>query len=450
MSTQDQLPNSFEAEQGVLASLIYAPYLISQIADKLKPEDFYFHSYRHPELYEAMRHLYYQEIEIDTATLQEQLKQKSITEIHGTNALSYIADLWQQGLERGPSLFDDMKIMLNLATKRKEIEFLEKAKHLIEKEPDAQKVLILMQALLTSINENLETSDLKPLSAIMDDFMIDLGNKSDGNGKITGIPTGLDDLDVLLGGLQRGEMIVLGGQSGEGKTSLALNFLYHLIIKLQLHVAMFSLEMPELDLARRLISMDTGIDSQLIRTRMLQDWQWEKIGLSALGTLYKDHVFIDDSGDLTPASMRSKLDRYKARHGLDLVIVDYLQLMQGDDEDTGKYHETETQQLSKISRGLKKIAKLYDVPVLTLVSLNRASKSRADKRPQLSDIRGSGSIGFDADVVMFIMRSRERTGYSLVNVEKHRNGPIGDVILKFNPTLTRFSNADDMEEETAQ
>ncbi len=368
MSTQEQLPNSLEAEQGVLASLIYNPYLISQVADKIKPDDFYYHSYRHPELFEAMRHLYLQEIEIDTATLQEQLKQQGIIEIHDKNALSYIADLWQIGLERGPSLFDDMDIMLNLATKRKEYAFLDKAKHIIEAEPDAQKALILIQALLSSINEKLETTDLIPLTAIMDDFLADLDTKDRPRGKITGVPTGLDDLDVLLGGMQHGEMIVLGGQSGEGKTSLALNFLYHLIIKLHLYVAMFSLEMPS----------------------------------------------------------------------------------QGDEEDNARYHETEAQQLSKISRGLKKIAKLYDVPVLTLVSLNRASEARADKRPQLSDIRGSGSIGFDADVVMFIMRSRERAGYSLVNVEKHRNGPIGDVILKFNPTLTRFSNADDMEEETAQ
>lgn len=448
MSKQDLLPNSFEAEQGVLASLIYEPYLLPRVADKIKPEDFYYQSFRHPDIFEAIRHLYYQEIEIDTATLYEQLKQRGITEVYDRDILRYLSDLWQMALEHGPSLEDDTAILLNLATKRHEYEFLDKAKHVLQEEHDAQKALVLLQALLSSINECLQESDLTPLSRIMDDFLADLDSRNREHGKLTGIPTGLDDLDFLLGGMQRGEMIVLGGQSGEGKTSLALNFLYYLITQLSLYVAMFSLEMPKIDLARRLVSMDSGIDSQLMRTRQLEPGHWDGIIRSATDRLYKDRIFIDDSGDLTPSSMRVKLDRFKARHGLDFIIVDYLQLMQNDDED--KSRETEAQQLSKISRGLKKLAKHYNVPLLALVSLNRASEARADKRPQLSDIRGSGSIGFDADVVMFIMRSRERAGYSLVNIEKHRNGPIGDVTLKFNPTLTRFSNADDMEEETAQ
>lgn len=440
MSQQTQLPNSFEAEQGVLASLIYAPYLLCEAADTLTGDDFYYHSYRHPEIFAAMRHLYYQEIEIDTATLLEQLKQQGVTEIHEAHALSYLHDLWQIGLEHGPSLQADMAIVRNLATKRKEYAALEKAGQIISAEPDAQKALILIQAAFSSINQQMQETTVSPLMHHVDDFLADLDTHGRHSGAITGVSTGLSDLDYALGGMQYGELIVLGGQASEGKTSLALNILYHLIRREQLYVAMFSLEMPGRDLIRRLVSMDTGINSMLLRSRNLHDHEWDAIVASA-DHLYNDHVFLDDSGDLSVASMRSKLDRLKAKHGLDLVIVDYLQLMQNDEEASSS-RESEAQQLTRISHGLKKLAKHFDVPVLVLVSLNRAAEQRADKTPHLSDIRGSGSIGFDADVVMFVTRIRERPGYSLVNIEKNRNGPIGDLILRFDPTLTRFYNAE--------
>lgn len=437
----NQLPNNKHAEQGVLAAILYQPRLISQVADKLKPDDFYYDSLRHKDIYQGMLHLYHQEIEIDTATILAELERAKITEIDGLNALSYISSLWNKGQEL-PSIVDDSAIVTNCATLRRLYGFIGQAGEVLRDETSAQKALEKVQGLLSSINEEVQSSDLTPLSRVMDAFLADLDTRKIRKGELTGIDTGFDDLNSKLGGLQKGDFYVLGGLPGSGKTSLMLNFLYHILLYFNLYVAVFSIEMTDIDLARRLISMDTRIDSQLLRARWLEDDQIAKVVQSSTDTLYNDHVFIDDSGDLTINAMQTKLDRFKAQHGLDLVIVDYLQLMQSDDE---RSRENEVAQLSKISRGLKKIAKRFNVPVLALASLNRDSSKRANKRHQLSDLRGCGSIEFDSDVVMFIAQSEERAGYSIVNIEKHRNGPVGDVWLRFNPTLTKFESVDEEE-----
>jgi replicative DNA helicase len=444
-----ELPNNLAAEQGVLGSILYTPSLISEVASLLTPTDFYSESRRHPAIWKAMLSLYRQEIGIDTATMLEQLQKDGITEIYSSNVLTYIHYLWDKAREEMPSVREDARIVKNASLLRRLTAFLAGASEVIAQADDAEAAQAKLQALLDQVNDGTSHTDLKPLREVMMAFLEDLDVRQQRQGKMTGIPTGLADLDALLGGMQRKEFLVLGGLPGEGKTSLMLNFVHHLL-SLDYRVAVFSLEMGDIDLARRLVSINTGIDSQIMRNRILSDQLTDRVVAAATDTLASDHIFIDESGDLTLAKMRVKLDRFRALHGgLDLIVVDYLQMMQSDEEENGggRYHEHEAVTLSKISRGLKKLAKHYDVPVLALASLNRASVSRADKRPQLSDLRGSGSIEFDADVVMFIMRQRERQGYSLLIVEKHRNGPQGEVTLKFNPNLTKFSTDDMTTEE---
>lgn len=442
---EKHLPQDFDAEQGVLGSVLYMPHLFSIVADSLRPDDFYFHSYRHPEIWQAMKTLSTQDIEIDILTVVEQLKHENITEINDAPVHRYLQHLWDDALYNGPNIEQYADFVLNAAIKRRIFKAVQDMAAIVATEEDAQIALEKAGALLANINEGIESSDLRPLSEVMQRFIGDLDARQRERGKLVGIPTGFDDLDILLGGLQKQELLVLGGRPGEGKTSLLLTIIYNLLTRFAYSIAFFSLEMGEVDLARRLVSMDTHIDSQNLRTRWLEDDQWDKVVDSVSNALANNQVFIDESGDLSIASMRTRLQRHKAKHGLDLIVVDYLQLMQSEDE--GKRPEPEVVQLSKISRGLKKLAKHFDVPLLALASLNRASESRADKRPVLSDLRGSGSIEFDADVVMFISRARERTGYSIINVEKHRNGPIGDVTLRFDPKLTRFYNDDTETEE---
>jgi replicative DNA helicase len=438
-----QLPNNFEAEQGVLGAILYEPRNMSLVADKLVPDDFYAARFRHPEIYQAMTSLYAQERELVAAAVLERLKREDITYIDDRPAAHYLDDLWTIALEHGPQVKEHADIVLNTAILRRLYKFLGDAAAALSREENGITALEKMQALLSQVNEGLDTTDLIPLSEVMRLFLNDLDTRQRERGKIVGIPTGFDELDGLLGGLQKQELIVVGGSPGEGKTSLLLNIVYDLLISQQLSIAFFSLEMGYVDLARRLVSMDTQIDSQLLRARFLEDEHWNKVVHSATDALSSNRIFIDDSGDLTLASMHTKLQRHKMRHGLDLIVLDYLQLMQFDGGGDAKRYQNEVQELSRISRGLKKLAKSFNVPVLALASLNRAKDARADPRPRLSDLRGSGSIESDADVVMFI--SRSRMGSSLINIEKHRNGPLGDVTLRFDASLTRFYN---MDEET--
>ncbi len=442
MEYEASLPQNILAEQGVLGAIQYAPSCIALIADRLKDSDFQGIAYRHPEIWQAMKWLYDHEQTIDLVALVARLKVLGVDEIRNKPPTVYLGDLWRLAMENGTDVEQDAQFVKNASLRRQMNRVLEKMAVIIRQEEDAELALEQCEALLYAIGSGIEQDDLTPLTAVMEEFLLDLDTRHREHGKLTGVSTGLDDLDFLLGGLQKQEMIVLGGQPGEGKTSLLLNILYHSILVEQKHVAFFSLEMSRKDLARRLVSMDTGINSQYLRTRILRDEQWEAVIDAATSEkrLASAHTFIDESGDLTPSTMRTKMRRHESRYGkLDLIVIDYLQLMQGDEEPENR-HETETQELSRISRALKKLAKSFDVPVLVVVSLRKTSDG---KRPELADVRGSGAIAFDSDVAMFIMRSREREGYSIVNIEKHRNGPTGDITLKFDATLTRFSSVEE-------
>lgn len=422
------LPLSIEAEQGVLGSLILDPEAIAEIIDMLSPEDFYRDAHR--DIYRAIRRLYNNRQPADFITLCDELASRAKLEQVG--GASYVTSLVNCVPTSG-NIAHYAQIVQKKATCRRLVHAAGKIAATAYEEAD--NALELAEQLIYEVSEGTVSSDLVSLSTVIGRYIdrLDIGQRQ--YGRLAGISTGFDDLDFLLGRMQPSELIIVGGRPGTGKTSLALNIAYHAIFRQQCNIAIFSLEMSHDELARRLVSMQTGIDSQQLRTRRLQSEDWELVATAA-GLLSDDHCYIDESGDLSIAFIRSKARRHKTKHGLDLIIVDYLQLMHADMEE--KRENNRVQEIGKISRGLKQLAKELDVPVLALASLNRAVEGRGDARPRLSDLRESGSIESDADVVMFISIMKD-TG-SLVNIAKHRNGPVGDVYLRFDAKLTKFTS----------
>src|SRR5207302_3382631 len=246
----------------------------------------------------------------------------------------------------------------------------------------------------------------------------------------------------LTGGLQRSDLIILAARPAVGKTSMSLSLAHNTAIKHQSSVAIFSLEMSKEQLVQRLLSMDAGIDQQRLRTGWIEDDEWERI-VYAMGTLSEANIWIDDTAGITTVEMRSKARRLHAERNIDLIIVDYLQLMQSM-SGSGKRNENRVQEISEISRNLKALARELNVPVLALAQLSRAVETRQSKVPQLSDLRESGSIEQDSDIVMFIYRDdvynqdSEKKNIADIIVAKHRNGPLGDISLYFQASQTRF------------
>jgi replicative DNA helicase len=279
------------------------------------------------------------------------------------------------------------------------------------------------------------------LSELLSDYMEKLDQLHERRGTIVGVPTGFTDLDRLTGGLQRSDLIILAARPAVGKTSLSLSLAHNVALKYQHSVAIFSLEMSKEQLVQRFLSMEAGIDQHRLRTGWIEDDEWERI-MYAMSQLSQANIWIDDTPGISTVEMRSKARRLLAEHGIDLIIVDYLQLMQS--EIGGRRNENRVQEVSEISRNLKGLARELNIPVLALAQLSRTVESRQSKVPQLSDLRESGSIEQDADIVMFIYRDdvynpdSERKNIADIIVAKHRNGPVGEVSLYFQASQTRF------------
>ena len=261
-------------------------------------------------------------------------------------------------------------------------------------------------------------------------------------GTVTGIPTGFIDLDYKLSGLQRSDLILVAARPSMGKTAFVLNIAQHVAFRQEKAVAIFSLEMSKEQLVNRLFSLEAHVDAQILRTGNLKDSDWEKL-IEGAGTIGKSKLIIDDTSGISITEMRSKCRKYKLEHGLDLIIIDYLQLMSGSG---GRSNESRQQEISEISRSLKGLARELNVPVIALSQLSRAVEQRTDKRPMLSDLRESGAIEQDADVCMFIYHEdyyipdTEDKNIAEIIIAKQRNGPVGTVRLAWMPQYTRFGN----------
>ena len=286
------------------------------------------------------------------------------------------------------------------------------------------------------------TGDYVPIRQVVLNALDKIEKASKSKGTVTGIPTGFIDLDYKMSGLQPSDLILVAARPSMGKTAFVLNIAQHVAFKVEKTVAIFSLEMSKEQLVNRLFALESQVDSQSLRTGNLKDTDWEKL-IEGAGIIGRSNLIIDDTPGISISEMRSKCRKYKLEHGLELIIIDYLQLMSGS---VGGRSESRQQEISDISRSLKALARELNVPVIALSQLSRAVEQRPDHRPMLSDLRESGAIEQDADVVMFIYRDdyyhkdTDRPNIAEIIIAKQRNGPIGTVELTWLPNYTKFAN----------
>ncbi len=432
------MPYSAEAEQAVLGAMIMSKEAIQAASEILLPEDFY--QQKFSLLYSTILELTNEGKVVDIVTLQDRLKTKDVPQ--DMSSLSFISQI-ARSVPTAANVRHYADIVKEKAIKRRLIAAAEKIENqcYLDRE-DLDAVLDSSEKQVFEISQNRRTSEFESIKDVVLRAIDNIEAASKSKGSVTGVATGFYELDYKLAGLQNSDLILLAARPSMGKTALALNIAEHVVTKLRVPTAFFSLEMSKVQLVNRLISMDSRVQAQSIRTGQLTDNDWTAITDSAR-KLSGSTLFIDDTPSISVSELRSKCRKLKLEHGLGLIIIDYLQLMTAT---TGKASESRQQEISEISRSLKAIAREVNCPVLALSQLSRAVEGRPDKRPMLSDLRESGAIEQDADVVMFIYRDEyynhdsEKKGIAEVIIGKQRNGPTGTVELGAQLEYTRFTN----------
>ncbi len=433
-------PQNVEAEQSVLGSILLDSKCLIKIADKLFSDDFYEPSHR--IIYSAMIELFEKRRAIDVITLTDNLEsKKKLKEIGGATYLTNLVSM----VPTSAHVVHYANIVHSKGTLRRLIDAANEISSLAFTEKnEISDILDKSEQLLFSVSQNSTNQNFVPIKDILAESFERMDELHNDNGKVKGLPTGFKHLDNLLAGLQSSDLIILAARPSMGKTSLALNIAEHVAIKEKKGVAVFSLEQSKEQLADRMICAQAGIDAWKLRTGKLSEDDFPKIGY-AMGVLSEAPIFIDDQPFSNVMEIRAKARRLQMENDVRLIIIDYLQLMQGS-KTSGDVNRV--QEISEISRGLKALAREINVPVIALSQLSRAVEHRPDKRPQLSDLRESGSIEQDADVVMFIYRDEyydpetEDKNIAEVLIRKHRNGPIGSVKLYFCGERTQFQTLD--------
>lgn len=431
-------PQNVEAEKSLLGALLIDKEAIVKVADIVRPDDFYRQD--HSQIFRSILKLYESRSPIDLVTLTDQLeKEKLIDEVGGA---SYLASL-AAGVPSAAHVVHYAKIIQSRATLRRLIAAGQDIVEMGYKEDeDINEILDKSERRLFDVSQKFLRQEFTPIRDVLTESFDRIDQLHKHKGKLRGLATGFTELDNLLAGLQASDLIVLAGRPSMGKTSLALNIVAHATIREKVPVGVFSLEMSKEQLVDRLICSEAGIDSWKLRTGNLSDEDFPKIGY-AMGVLSEAPLYIDDSPLVNVMEIRTKARRLQAEHGLGLIMVDYLQLMEGR---IFTSEQNRVQEISEISRSLKALARELKVPVLALSQLSRAVEMRPSHIPQLADLRESGSIEQDADVVIFIYREdyydkdTERKNIADVLVRKHRNGPTGDVELYFIPEQLCFKN----------
>jgi replicative DNA helicase len=432
-------PHSIQAERSLLGTILLDADSLIKVADIVVADDFY--DRRNGIIYETFVKLYEKRRPIDLVTLSEDLK--SNKELENIGGMTYLTEL--AGSEATTAhAAEYARLVAGKATLRR----LDVAGHAISglAHDETRELEGLLdeaeQALFSVSQKHLKQNFISIKDVLADSFdRLDALHKD--KQQLRGVPTGFKEMDRLLAGLQRSDLIILAARPSMGKTSFAMNIAAHVAIKEGIPVGIFSLEMSKEQLIDRLLASESGIDSWKLRTGNLEDKDFEKLN-RAMGVMAEAPIFIDDSAMANALEMRTKARRLQTEHGLGLIIIDYLQLMSGRASSDG----SRVNEISEISRSLKGLARELDVPVIALSQLSRAVEQRHPQIPQLSDLRESGSIEQDADVVMFIYREdyynkeSERRNISDVLVRKHRNGPTGDVELFFSPELMLFRSLD--------
>lgn len=429
-------PHSAEAEQTVLASALIDHVAVEQIINLLSPEDFYYEANR--EIFESVREVHMQNIPVDVLTVSEELKRREKIDYIG--GFEYLANL-TQNIITSKNVEAYCNIIKEKSTLRK---LINASNEIIEKgyreNEDVKNIIELAEKRIFSISQNRGLTSFSEIKDVLIEVFNQLEERAQNKGHLTGITTGYEDLDRMTSGLQRSDLILLAARPSMGKTALALNIAMN-AVKTGASVALFSLEMSKEQYVQRIVSMESMVESNKLRTGELNDDDWERL-LSVMSDIAKAKLYVDDTASITLFEMMSKCRRLKIEKGLDLVFVDYLQLMSG-----GGRNESRQQEISDISRGLKAMARELDCPVVALSQLSRAPEMRTDHRPILSDLRESGAIEQDADVVMMLYRDEyynkeesEKKGISEVILTKQRNGPVGTVELAWVSQYTKFGN----------
>lgn len=431
------MPNSLEAEQSVIGSMIMDQDAIVTAMEILLQEDFYHKQYG--ILFDAMIELYSGGQPVDLVTLQNKLKEKDVPQ--EVSSLEFVGEL-VRAVPTSANVKYYCNIVKENSMKRKLIRVTEE----IENECYAGKeslesVLDKTEHDIFALLSSRTGGDYVPIRQVVMNALEKIEKASQQDGNVTGIPTGFIDLDYRTAGLQPSDLVLIAARPSMGKTAFVLNIAQYVAFHENMCTAIFSLEMSKEQLVNRLFSLESRVDAQALRTGNLSDADWAKL-VEGAGIIGDSELIIDDTPGISISEMRSKCRKYKLEHDLKLIIIDYLQLMSG----SGRSTDSRQQEISDISRSLKALARELNVPVLALSQLSRAVEQRPDHRPMLSDLRESGAIEQDADVVMFIYRDdyynkdTELKGISEIIIAKQRNGPIGTVNLAWLPEYTKFAN----------
>lgn len=444
-----QIPHDSDAEKAVLGAVFLNPEAINEASDIVQPDDFYERANR--LVFQAMINIADQGAEIDPITLQDELKKNN--QLEDIGGIAYVTELTLATptavhVTYYAKIVKRQAILRNLVTTSQKI-----IQNAISGSDDVTDILDDAESAILNISQENTTGDFRSLREVINDTVETLNNVSEDSNDVTGLPTGFQELDRMTTGFQPDELIILAARPGVGKTAFALNVAQFVGLHTEKTVAMFSLEMGAEQLAQRMIASEGLIDSQHLRTGQLTEEEWKKLVMST-GSLAKTNIYIDDTPGIKMSEIRAKARRLaKEKGNLGLIVIDYLQLIEG------PRSESRQQEVSAISRQLKKLAKELHIPVIALSQLSRSVEQRQDKRPVLSDIRESGSIEQDADIVAFLYREdyyrdegedqdsgeimpEEDNGEVEVIIEKNRSGSRGTVKLMFSKPYNRFSNLD--------
>ncbi len=430
------MPNSIEAEQSVIGSMIMDSEVIITTSEILIAEDFYYKQYA--VLFEAMIELFNQNRPVDFITLQERLKEKDVPpEI---SSLEYITDL----VAAVPTSAN-VKYYANIVKEKAMLRRLIKTAEHIQNQcyagkEDLETIFAETEKNIFQLLQSRDSGEYVPIKQIVMSALERIEKASRTQGNITGIATGFIDLDYRMSGMQPSDLILIAARPSMGKTAFALNIAQYVAFHNDLSLAVFSLEMSREQLVNRLFSLESRVDAQAIRNGSLTDTDWEKL-IESAGIIGSSKLIIDDTPGISISELRTKCRKYKLEQDIKLIMIDYLQLMSG-----SRKTDSRQQEISEISRALKALARELHVPVIALSQLSRAVEQRPDHRPMLSDLRESGAIEQDADVVMFIYRDEyynkdsDSKNVAEIIIAKQRNGPIGTVNLAWIPQFTKFAN----------
>lgn len=431
------MPHSIEAEQSVIGSMLMDKDAIAIAAEILTAEDFYQKQYA--IMYDAIVSLFGKDRPVDLVTLQDKLvKDNAPPEMQSLSFIREIADTvpTSSNVKSYAEIVRDKAVLRRLIRSNEGI--IQKC---YEQTEETEEILEETEKVIFDILKKKGTHDFTPIEEVALAVFQKIQEASRNQGHVTGVATGFTDLDYMTTGLQPSDLVLIAARPSMGKTAFVLNMVEYMALKKGRSCMIFSLEMSKEQLVNRLYAMDSGIDAQILRTGELAENDWIRL-VDTVDRVGSSKIIIDDTPGITASELRSKCRKVKLERGLDIVIIDYLQLMSGG----GKKSDNRQQEISDISRSLKALARDLECPVVALSQLSRACETRNDKRPMLSDLRESGAIEQDADIVMFLYRDEyynpdtERPGEAEVIIAKQRNGPIGTVSLYWQSATTRFVN----------